>query len=82
MSRRYRLQYNDQARDALRKMSSQRRRLFEAAVADIAAAPYVHGQALDENRDRRQAPVAGAVTVYWVSSGVLTVFVVRITHTD
>ncbi|ARQ72353.1 hypothetical protein CAG99_14155 [Streptomyces marincola] len=63
-------------------MSSPRRRRFEAAVAEIAVDPYAHGQALGGNRDRRQATLAGAITVYWVSTGVLTVSVVTVIHSD
>ncbi|GAB2891298.1 type II toxin-antitoxin system RelE family toxin [Streptomyces mayteni] len=82
MSRRYRLQYSDEALDALKKMTSKRRRRFDAEIAQVAADPYAYGSAVGGNRDRRQAPLAGTVTVYWVSHGVLTVTVVRIAHTD
>ncbi|MGK5532081.1 hypothetical protein [Streptomyces sp. URMC 129] len=47
-----------------------------------ASPTYAHGKALGGNTDRRQAALAGTVTVYWVSSGVLTVSVVTIIHTD
>ncbi|MFR9724978.1 type II toxin-antitoxin system RelE family toxin [Streptomyces sp. MS19] len=82
MSRRYRVQYADQALDALAKMSPVRRRKFDAAMAHVAADPYAHGHALGGVRDRREASLAGTVTVYWVSNGILTISVVRIIHTD
>ncbi|WP_223290921.1 hypothetical protein [Streptomyces avicenniae] len=82
MSRRYRIQYADQARDALAKMSPARRRTFDAAMAHVAVTPYAHGEALGGDKDRRQASLAGTITVYWVSDGVLTISVVRIVHTD
>jgi mRNA-degrading endonuclease RelE of RelBE toxin-antitoxin system len=79
---RYRVQYADVARDALRKMNAARRAQFETAMAKVAADPYAHGQAMGGDKDRRQAVLAGALTVFLVSRGVLVVTVVRIVHTD
>ncbi|WP_259454398.1 type II toxin-antitoxin system RelE family toxin [Streptomyces ginkgonis] len=79
---RYRLQYSNEARDALRKMSTARRAGFEQAINEVATDPYRHGIALGGDRDRREASLAGTVTVYLVSAGVPVVSVVRIVHTD
>ncbi|MFB7763589.1 type II toxin-antitoxin system RelE family toxin [Streptomyces xiamenensis] len=78
----YRLQYSNEARDSLRKMTSARRAGFERAINQVAADPYQHGIALGGDRDRREASLAGTVTVYLISAGVLVVSVVRIVHTD
>lgn len=78
----YRVQYSNEARDALRKMNPARRRRFDREIARVAADPYGHGRALDKTGDYREAALAGTLTVYWVSAGVLTVSVVRIVHTD
>ncbi|MFD9907976.1 hypothetical protein [Streptomyces sp. NPDC059063] len=41
--------------------------------------PYGHGStAVDEERDRREATVGGAIVLYYVSGSVLTVTVVRL----
>ncbi|MFF2375015.1 type II toxin-antitoxin system RelE/ParE family toxin [Streptomyces xiamenensis] len=79
---RYRLQYSNEARDALRRMSAARRAGFDQAITALAADPYRHGVALGGDRDRREASLAGTVTVYLISAGVLVVSVVRIVHTD
>ncbi|WP_326594518.1 hypothetical protein [Streptomyces sp. NBC_01803] len=63
-------------------MNRERRRRYDAAMAEVTADPYAHGKALGGNKDRRQAALAGTLTVYWVSSGVLTVSLVTIVHTD
>jgi hypothetical protein len=78
----YRVQYSDEARDALAGMTRARRVSYDHEIARIAARPHRHGKAVGGTRDRREAVVAGTVTVYWVSGSVLTVSVVRIVHTD
>lgn len=79
---RYRVQYSDEALGALKKMAAARRAKFDQEIARVAQDPYGHGSPVGGNRDRRQAHIAGTVTIYWVSEGVLTVSVVRIVHTD
>lgn len=79
---RYRVQYSNEALDALKKMATARRATFDQAIARVAADPHSHGRALDKTGDYREAVLAGAVTVYWISRGVLVVSVVRIVHTD
>jgi hypothetical protein len=47
----------------------------------LAVDPYGHGSApIKGDADYRQAVIADAVVVYYVSSGVLTVTVARIVH--
>ncbi|MGD9485418.1 hypothetical protein WDH52_19585 [Streptomyces sp. TRM70308] len=47
----------------------------------LASAPYGHGSTpAGRDRDRRQAAVAGTITLYRVSHSVMTVSVVRIVH--
>lgn len=82
MSGSYRVQYSNQATDALRKMTGQRRARFLAEVATVAKAPYQYGVALGGVRDRREATLAGAATVFWVSRSVLTISVVTVVHPD
>lgn len=76
-----RVQYSDHARDSVRKRESGRRSRFDQEMARLAQEPYGHGRA-SGSRDRRQAEVAGAVVVYWISRNVLTVSVVTVVHTD
>ncbi|GAA0495572.1 hypothetical protein GCM10010361_71190 [Streptomyces olivaceiscleroticus] len=80
MSRR-RLQYAppaDQARDA---MDTSLRTRFDAGMRRLADDPYGHGSAaIDKERERREATVAGVVIRYYVSESVLTVTVVRIVY--
>ncbi|MFE7132611.1 hypothetical protein ACFVIM_17310 [Streptomyces sp. NPDC057638] len=77
----YCVQYADGARDALMKMARSQRDLFEAQIARVAMDPYRYGIPLAGNRDRREDMIAGAVTVFWLSAGVLTVSVVRTLQT-
>ena len=78
----YRVQYSNEALDALKKMAAVRRAKFDQEIVRVAAEPHAHGRALDQSGDYREAVLAGAVTVYWISRGVLVVSVVRIVHTD
>ncbi|WP_340555951.1 hypothetical protein [Streptomyces sp. GSL17-111] len=63
-------------------MPAAQRAAYQRAIEALAAAPYGHGStaASGGDRDRRQVAIAGTVTVYLVSSGVLVVTVVRIVH--
>lgn len=79
---RYRVQYSDEATDALKRMTPARRLRFGQEIAAVAATPHRYGRALDNSGDYREAVLAGAVTVYWISDSVLVVSVVRIVHTD
>jgi hypothetical protein len=58
------------------------RAIVVRAIAEVAADPYAFGTPLGGTADRRQAVLADAVTVYWVSRGVLTVSVVTVIHAD
>ncbi|GLF95229.1 type II toxin-antitoxin system RelE family toxin [Streptomyces yaizuensis] len=77
----YRVQYTDQALDSLKKMSSRRRADFSREIGKVALNPYSHGSPVT-GRDKRRAVLAGVVTDFWVSQGVLTVTVVSLVHTD
>jgi|UPI000693FC67 hypothetical protein len=58
-------------------MSAARRAGFDQAITALVATPYRHSVALGGDRDRREASLAGTVTVYLISAGVLVVSVVR-----
>ncbi|MFD7547367.1 hypothetical protein ACFV0R_28295 [Streptomyces sp. NPDC059578] len=80
----YRIQYSDEARAALRaleKASPDRLRNFQQEMTRIARSPYAFGSPVGGINDRRQAAVAGTVTMYWISQNVLTISVVTIVHT-
>ncbi|WP_241672050.1 hypothetical protein [Streptomyces sp. IB2014 016-6] len=58
------------------------REQFERAMTSkLGADPYGHGSTpLKGDRDYREATVAGAFVVYYISSAVLAVTAVRIVH--
>ncbi len=76
----YRLAYAGQAESARRQMAVHRRRQFDAAMGrTIGRAPYAHGSTpIKGERDYREATVAGAIVVYYVSAGVLTLTAVQL----
>ncbi|MCX2970108.1 MULTISPECIES: hypothetical protein [Streptomyces] len=78
---RYRVQYGNEALTALSAMTAARRSGYEAGMTRLASAPYGHGSTpAGRDRDRRQAAVAGTITLYRVSHSAMTVSVVRIVH--
>lgn len=79
---RYRIAYTDRAREALTKMTADRRTRFLQEIAKVADNPHAYGRSVDRMHDRRRAVIAGAMTDYRISEGVLTVTVVGIVHTD
>ncbi|MFB4196381.1 hypothetical protein [Streptomyces carpaticus] len=64
-------------------MSRGQRKRYDDGIADLARDPYGLGSSPSDPRgsnDRRQVSLADTLTVYWVSSGVLTISVVQIVH--
>jgi hypothetical protein len=74
----YRITYAPSADDTLAKMRNAE--AFRGAmVRTIGRDPYGHGSAaVRGERDRREVTVLGAIVLYYVSSSVLTVTVVRL----
>ncbi|MEU6482814.1 hypothetical protein [Streptomyces sp. NPDC046887] len=74
----YRVAYAPAAEEALNKLSDPT--LFRTRVArSIGADPYGHASCrVGSDKDRREATVSGVILRYVVSSGVLTVTVVRL----
>ncbi|TBO59481.1 hypothetical protein EYS09_11830 [Streptomyces kasugaensis] len=79
---RYRIQYADQAAASWKAMTPDTGTAFERAMGKtLGLDPYGHGSTqLQGDRDYREATVAGAFVVYYVSSAVLVVTAVRIVH--
>ncbi|MFG2174758.1 type II toxin-antitoxin system RelE/ParE family toxin [Streptomyces niveus] len=79
---RYRIQYADQAEASRKAMQPAAREQFEQSMTSkLGADPYGHGStALKGDRDYREATVAGAFVVYYISAAVLVVTAVRIVH--
>ncbi|WP_259454413.1 type II toxin-antitoxin system RelE family toxin [Streptomyces ginkgonis] len=78
---RYRIVYAPPADDARKKMPTGLKSRFDAAMRPLAADPYGSGsEAVDGERDRRQAVAAGVLVRYYVAGAVLTVTVVRIVY--
>ncbi|MFF8955483.1 hypothetical protein [Streptomyces sp. NPDC014894] len=81
MSRRFTVQYTDQAQDSLNRMSSAARARFETGMAKLASAPDGHRTTpakSSREKDRRSATVAGFFVVYYVSRGVLVITALQI----
>ncbi|MFF7246291.1 hypothetical protein ACFZBU_20545 [Embleya sp. NPDC008237] len=76
---RYRVQYANEARDALSKLSDGQRRSLERDVeSSIGNDPYGCGSSpVKGNRDRRDVTVSGVFLRYEVSNAVLVVSVLR-----
>lgn len=74
----FRISYAPPADDTLAKMRDGD--IFREQMArSLGRAPYGHGSsAVKEEHDRREATVAGAIVLYYVSGSVLTVTVVRL----
>ncbi|MFD3904275.1 hypothetical protein HXS80_19170 [Streptomyces sp. CB04723] len=74
----FRISYAPPADDTLAKMRDGE--TFQDAMArTLGAEPYGHASsAVKRERDRREATVAGAIVLYYVSRSVLTVTVVRL----
>ncbi|MGW2087987.1 hypothetical protein [Streptomyces sp. NPDC001880] len=74
----YRISYAPPADDSLAKMRDGER--FRAEMArTLGLDPYGHGSSAVKNEhDRREATVAGAIVLYYVSGTVLIVTVVRL----
>ncbi|MFG2600421.1 hypothetical protein [Streptomyces sp. NPDC048462] len=74
----FRISYAPPADDTLAKMRDGD--IFRQQMArSLAREPYGHGSsAVKEEHDRREATVAGAIVLYYVSGSVLTVTVVRL----
>ncbi|SCK60550.1 hypothetical protein YW7DRAFT_05992 [Streptomyces sp. AmelKG-E11A] len=54
---------------------------FRRRMGQVARNPYGFGNPVDGIEDRRQAVVAGTITLYWISRSVLTISVVKVVHT-
>lgn len=81
MSGAYSLQYAPDAAQARDAMAPAARVRLDTGMRRLAADPYGHGSsAIGEEKDRRQAAVGPAVVLYYVSSTVLTVTVVRLVY--
>ncbi|WP_332010937.1 hypothetical protein [Streptomyces uncialis] len=81
MSRRFTVQYTDQAQDSLNRMSPAARACFETGMARLAGDPDGHGSTPAKSgreKDRRSATVAGFVVVYYVSRSVLVITALHI----
>jgi hypothetical protein len=76
----YRIAFAGQAEAARREMSEARRRQFDTETQNtIGHDPYGHGSSsIKGDRDYREATVAGAIIVYYVSANVLTLTAVRL----
>ncbi|MYS78742.1 hypothetical protein [Embleya scabrispora] len=74
----YYVQYSDRARNEYNAMPAALRRSFDAAVNDMARDPYAHGAPIRGDKDRRSASLAGVITEYEVSSGVLVVTMLKV----
>ncbi|MFB7764247.1 hypothetical protein [Streptomyces xiamenensis] len=64
-------------------MSRGQRKRYDDGITALTADPYGLGSSPSDPRgskDRRQVNLADTLTVYWVSSGVLTISVVQIVH--
>ncbi|ROQ67256.1 hypothetical protein EDD93_1677 [Streptomyces sp. 840.1] len=74
----FRISYAPPADDTLAKMRDGD--IFRQQMArSLGREPYGHGSsAVKEEHDRREATVAGAIVLYYVSGSVLTVTVVRL----
>ncbi|MEU8700114.1 hypothetical protein ACIQM0_24055 [Streptomyces sp. NPDC091387] len=74
----FRISYAPPADDTLAKMPDGD--VFRDRMArSLGHEPYGHGSsAVKEEHDRREATVAGAIVLYYVSGSVLTVTVVRL----
>lgn len=80
MSRRFAVQYTDQAQDSLDRMSSAARGRFEG-MAQLAGDPDGHGSTPAKSgreKDRRSATVARFFVVYYMSRGVLIITALQI----
>ncbi|WP_129843627.1 hypothetical protein [Streptomyces sp. RFCAC02] len=77
---RYRIQFAPLADEARRAMPRAARTLFETEMgASLGRDPYGHGSTpIGKERDRREATVAGAFVVYYVSCTVMVVTAVKI----
>lgn len=74
----FRISYAPPADDTLAKMRDGDTFRVEMART-LGRAPYGHGSsAVKSEHDRREATVAGAIVLYYVSRSVLTVTVVRL----
>ncbi|MEV5601647.1 MULTISPECIES: hypothetical protein [unclassified Streptomyces] len=74
----FRISYAPPADDTLAKMADGETFRDEMA-ATLGREPYGHGStAVKGEHDRREATVAGAIVLYYVSGSVLTVTVVRL----
>ncbi|MFI7277310.1 hypothetical protein ACL02R_27500 [Streptomyces sp. MS19] len=76
----YRVQFAPLADEARRALSAPARTLFESEMsATLGRDPYGHGSCpVGKERDRREATVAGAFVVYYVSHPVMVVTAVKI----
>ncbi|APS20722.1 hypothetical protein C6W96_16120 [Streptomyces sp. CS149] len=74
----FRISYAPPADDTLAKMRGGES-FRDAMVRTLGEEPYGHASsAVKRERDRREATVAGAIVLYYVSRSVLTVTVVRL----
>ncbi|ALU94646.1 MULTISPECIES: hypothetical protein [Streptomyces] len=74
----FRISYAPPADDTLAKMHGGES-FRDAMVRTLGDEPYGHASsAVKSERDRREATVAGAIVLYYVSRSVLTVTVVRL----
>ncbi|MFF7247492.1 hypothetical protein ACFZBU_26690 [Embleya sp. NPDC008237] len=74
----YRIQYTDNALAGYNALSASTRREFDRAVDSMSYSPRTYGDAIRGNPDRRTAVLAGVITEYEVSSGVLVVTMLHV----
>ncbi|MYW05244.1 hypothetical protein [Streptomyces sp. SID3343] len=74
----YRVQYTNNALTGYNALSASTRKAFDAAVDSMSYSPRNHGSAIRGNPDRRSATLAGVITEYEVSSGVLVVTMLHV----
>jgi len=73
MSDRYHVQYSDNAMSGYNALATAKKREFDAEVKLLAWTPYSFGDSVRGDRDRRSASLAGVITEYEVSPGVLVI---------
>lgn len=79
---RYRIQFAPIADEARKAMPRETRSHFEREIArTLGRDPYGHGStAIRGDKDRREATIAGAFVVYYVSQSVMVVTAVKLVY--
>lgn len=79
----YRIQFAPPADEARRAMPRNLRARFDTEITrTLGRDPYGHGSApITGEKDRREATIAGVITVYYVSQAVMVVTAVKLVYT-